>query len=277
MKKLSVFSILLVFLLLAACGTSDTSGKDGGKEGEEQDKKTLKVMTDAAYAPFEFMEGDKIVGFEIDVIQAVAEEAGYELDIKHTGWDPIFVELNKGSYDMAISSISITEERKKEYLFTIPFFLSTNKIMIPEDSDIQTAEDLKGKVVAVQASTTGHFAVEKVLGEKHPDIKAFENNNLAILELDSGGADAVVADNGVIEYYAAQNPNKKLKVVGDSDTFDAEFYGMMFPKGSDDLKADFDQAIEAIIENGTYTEIYQEWFGAEPDLEALKAEQEASK
>jgi glutamine transport system substrate-binding protein len=276
-KKITVFLIMLVFLFLAACGTSDTSGTGGEKEGEDTGKKTLKVMTDAAYAPFEFMEGDKIVGFEIDVLNAVAEEAGYELDIKHTGWDPIFVELNKGSYDMAISSISITEDRKKEYLFTIPFFLSTNKIMIPEDSNIQTADDLKGKKVAVQASTTGHFAVEKVLGEKHPDIKAFENNNLAILELESGGADAVVADNGVIEYYAAQNPDKKLKVVGDKDTFDAEFYGMMFPEGSDDLKADLDKAIEAIIESGKYTEIYKEWFGAEPDLEALKAEQEASK
>ncbi|WP_077620519.1 basic amino acid ABC transporter substrate-binding protein [Bacillus sinesaloumensis] len=270
MKKLAIFSVLFVLLFLAACGTSDTSGSDG-------EKKTLKVMTDAAYPPFEFMEGDKIVGFEIDLIHAVAEEAGYELDINHTGWEPIFIELDKGSYDMAVSSISITEDRKSKYLFTLPIFLSTNKIMIPEDSDIQTAQDLKGKVVAVQASTTGHFAVEKVLGEKHPDIKAFENNNLAILELDSGGADAVVADNGVIEYYAAQNPNKKLKVVGDKDTFEAEFYGMMFPKGSDDLKADFDKAIEAVIESGKYTEIYKEWFGAEPDLEALKAEQEASK
>ncbi|WP_449538760.1 basic amino acid ABC transporter substrate-binding protein [Ferdinandcohnia sp. Marseille-Q9671] len=274
MKKLSIFSMMLVLLFLAACGTSETNGTGEKEEGE--DSKTLKVMTDAAYAPFEFMEGDKIVGFEIDVINAVAKEAGYELDIKHTGWDPIFVELNKGSYDLAISSISITDERKEEYDFTIPFFLSTNKILVPEDSDIQGANDLVGKVVSVQASTTGHFAVEKVLGEKHPDIKPFENNNLAILELESGGADAVVADNGVIEYYAAQNPDKNLKVVGDKDTFDAEFYGMMFPKGSE-VKADFDKAIETIIENGKYTDIYKEWFGEEPDLEALKAEQEASK
>ncbi|MFT4415940.1 basic amino acid ABC transporter substrate-binding protein [Fredinandcohnia humi] len=272
MKKLSIFLMLFVLLFLAACGTSGTSGTGG----EEEELKELKVMTDAAYAPFEYMDGDKIVGFDIDVINAVAKEAGYKLNIKHTGWDPIFVELKSGSYDIAISSISITPDRLKEYDFTLPYFLSTNKILIPEDSDIQSADDLMGKVVAVQAATTGHEAMEKLFGEKHKDIKAFENNNLAIMELEKGGADAVVADNGVIEYYSASNPDKKLKVVGDKDTFDAEFYGMMFPKGSE-YKADFDKALETIIENGTYVDIYKEWFGEEPDLDTLKAEQEASK
>lgn len=270
MKKLTLFSMLFVLLFLAACGTSGTSG-----DGEEEVKE-LKVMTDAAYAPFEYMDGDKIVGFDIDVINAVAEEAGYKLNIVHTGWDPIFVELKSGSYDVAISSISITPERLEEYDFTLPYFLSTNKIMIPEDSDIASADDLSGKVVAVQGGTTAHEVMEKLFGEKHKDIKSFDNNNLAIMELEKGGADAVVADNGVIEYYSASNPDKKLKVVGDKDTFEAEFYGMMFPKGSE-VKADFDAALEKLVEDGTYTDIYKKWFGEDPDLETLKAEQEASK
>lgn len=259
-------AFVLIFVL-AACGSKGTDG----------DGKTLKVATDAAYAPFEYMEGDKIVGFDIDVISAVAEEAGYKLNIVHTGWDPLFIELDKKTSNVGISSISITTDRKKDYDFTIPYFLSINKILVPEDSDIESADDLLDKVVAVQGGTTGHEAVEKLLGKKHENIKSFDDNNLAIMELESGGADAVVADNGVIEWYVKNNPDKKLKVVGDNQTFDPEYYGMMFPKGSAELKADFDKALEKLVENGTYEEIYSKWFVDKPDLETLKAEQESEK
>jgi polar amino acid transport system substrate-binding protein len=95
------------------------------------------------------------------------------------------------------------------------------------------------------------------------------------MEMLAGGADAVVADNGVVEVYAKNNPNEKLKVIEDSDSFEAEYYGILFPKGTD-LQADFNKAIKKIVENGTYEKIYQEWFGQEPNIEMLKAEQEAS-
>ncbi|MCH1626469.1 basic amino acid ABC transporter substrate-binding protein [Ferdinandcohnia quinoae] len=268
MKRILLLAMTFVFIfVLAACGSKDSGG----------DGKTLKVATDAAYAPFEYTEGDKIVGFDIDVINAVAEEAGYELNIVNTGWDPLFLELDNKTSDVGISAISITDDRKVDYDFTLPYFLSINKILVPEDSDIQSADDLLDKVVAVQGGTTGHEAVEKLLGEKHKNIKSFENNNLAIMELESGGAEAVVADNGVIEWYVKNNPDKKLKVVGDKNTFDPEYYGMMFPKGTKDLKVDFDKALEKIIENGTYEEIYSKWFVDKPDLETLKAQQESEK
>lgn len=277
MKKLfSVFLMMVaaMVLVLAGCGSSEVStdeGKNGsGSKGEE--KKTLRVVTDAAYAPFEYMDKDKIVGFDIDFLKAVAKEAGYELDIAHVGWDPIFVEIEGKLADVAISSITINDDRKQSYDFSLPYFLSTNKILVPEGSDIQTAEDLKGKKVAVQNGTTGQEVVEALLGKNHKDIKKFENNNLAILELTSGGADAVVADNGVVESYAKNNPDQKLVVLEDKGAFSAEFYGVMFPKGSA-VKADFDKAIEKIFEDGTYTKIYKQWFGQDPDLETIKAEQ----
>lgn len=269
MKKLSIFIIAAaLMLIISACGTSKVNN---GSDGEE--KKPLRVVTDAAYAPFEYMDKDKIVGFDVDFIKAVAKEAGYPIEINHVGWDPIFVEIDGKIADIGISSITINDERKQTYDFSLPYFLSTNKILVPEGSDIKTAEDLKGKVVAVQNGTTGQEVVEALLGKNHKDVKKFENNNLAILELTSGGADAVVADNGVIESYAKNNPDQKLVVIGDADTFDAEYYGLMFQKGSP-LKADFDKAIKKVFEDGTYTEIYNEWFGQDPDLDTIKAEQE---
>jgi glutamine transport system substrate-binding protein len=271
MKKLMFLVLTALMLVLGACGT-DKASTDDSKSGSDE-KKTLRVVTDAAYAPFEYQDKGKIVGFDIDFINAVAKEAGYEIEIVNTGWDPLFVEIEQENADIGISSITINDDRKQTYDFSLPYFLSTNKILVPTDSEIQSAEDLVGKKVAVQKATTGQEAVEAILGANHKDIKKFEDNNLAILELLNGGADAVVADNGVIESYAKNNPDQNLIVRGDSDTFAAEYYGLLFPKGSE-LKADFDAAIKTVFENGTYTEIYKEWFGMDPDLETIKAEQD---
>ncbi|WP_221563807.1 basic amino acid ABC transporter substrate-binding protein [Alkalihalobacillus sp. TS-13] len=260
-----LFMLIGLLTILAACGGSGESSGDNNKE--------LEVVTDAAYAPFEYMKGDKIVGFDIDFMDAVMEEAGYTPKYKNIGWDPLFVEIQGEKADVAISAITINEDRKQTYDFSTPYFESRNMILIPEDSDIQSAEDLKGKKVAVQNGTTGQAAVEKILGSNHKDIKKFDNNTLAIMELVQGGVDAVVADNSVVLEYAKNNPDKKLKTISDEENFESEFYGLMFPKGSD-LKADFDKAVKEVIENGTYAEIYKEWFGDEPDLEALKQQME---
>ncbi|CAM4040504.1 transporter substrate-binding domain-containing protein [Mesobacillus thioparans] len=269
MKKRFFVIIMMAIaaLVVSACGSSETSETNGSG------KKELRVVTDAAYAPFEYMDGDKIVGFDVDFLKAAAKEAGYELKFENVGWDPIFVEIGSKRADLAVSSISINDERKQTYDFSLPYFLSTNKILVREDSTIKNAADLKGKVVAVQNATTGQEAMDKLLGKNNENIKKFDNNNLAIMEMLSGGADAVVADNGVVEVYAKNNPDEKLKVIEDNGSFEAEYYGILFPKGTD-LKADFDKAIKKIVENGTYEKIYQEWFGQKPNIEMLKAEQD---
>ncbi|MET3696810.1 amino acid ABC transporter substrate-binding protein (PAAT family) [Bacillus oleivorans] len=273
MKKKPFFLLAIILgliFVLAACGTS--TSEETATSGETAGTEPLRVVTNAAYAPFEYMEGDKIVGFDIDLINALAEEAGYEIEIEHVGWDPLFVEIESERADLAIGAITINDDRKQTYDFSHPYFLSTNKILVPEDSTIQSGEDLVGLTVAVQGGTTGDAAVEKLFGTNHQDIKKFEDNNLAIQELLQGGAEAVVADNTVVEEYVKNNPDQKLKVVEDSSSFEQEFYGFMFPKGSE-LKADFDEALNTLFENGTYAEIYEEWFGVEPDLETIKAQQ----
>lgn len=265
LTKLSMLMILMLAVILSGCGTSETTG---GTDGE----KTLKVVTNAAYAPMEYLNGDKVEGFDVDFIEAVAEEAGYKVDVVHTGWDSMFVEIEDNIADLAVAAITITDERKETYDFSVPYYLSTNMILVKEGSDIKSADDLKDKKVAVQNGTTGQESAEAILGVNSPNIKKFEDNNLAIQELLSGGADAVVADNTVVETYVKNNPDQKLVVVGDEKNFDSEFYGLLFPKGSE-LTAEFDKAVNAVLDSGKYTEIYKEWFGVEPDLDALKAAQ----
>lgn len=271
MKKFSLLIIVMIFsLILAACGQSGTNAEADGKNSE---KKKLKVATEANYAPFVYLDQGEITGFDVDFINAVAAEAGYEIELVHVGWDPLFVEVKDKLSDIGICAITINDEREQTYDFSVPYYLSTNEILVPEGSDIKSAADLKGKVVAVLGGTTGQEAVESILGKNHKDIKKFDNNNLAILEMLSGGADAVVADNAVVQEYANNNPDKKLSIIKDEEGFEKEFYGLMFPKGSE-LKSDFDVAVTEVLENGTYKKIYEEWFGAEPDVETILAEQE---
>ncbi|WP_042460406.1 basic amino acid ABC transporter substrate-binding protein [Neobacillus dielmonensis] len=262
-SKLMVVISVVFLLLLSACGTSKTGG-DG-------DKKTLRIVTDAAYAPFEYQDKGEVVGFDVDFVKAVAKEAGYEAKVEHVGWDPVFVEIEGKTADAAVSAITITDKRKKSYDFSVPYFLSTNKIMVPKDSPIKSAADLKDKVVAVQNGTTGMTATEKLLGAENKNLKKFKDNNLAIMELKGGGADAVVADNTVIEEYVKNNPKENFVVIEDP-VFEKEFYGVLFPKDSK-LKAEFDKAIKKLMENGEYAKIYNKWFKVDPDLTEINAQQ----
>lgn len=272
MKKRFLMASLLasVMLVIAACGTSEEETSGSGEENGGN--KTYRVVTDANYAPFEYQEGGKIVGFDVDVVKAVAKEAGFKVKIENVGWDSLFVEIKNKTADFGMSSISINNERKATYDFSVPYFLSTNKILVPEGSGIKSADDLKGKKVAVQTGTTGHLAVEKIVGKNNKDVRKFETTVLAIMEMKKNGAAAVVADNGVVEEYAKNNPKDQFVVVADKNAFENEYYGLMFPKDSK-LKDKVNDALKTIIENGIYTEIYKEWFGIEPDVETLKEQQ----
>jgi glutamine transport system substrate-binding protein len=268
MKMLFVIFSVCILALISACGTNDNG--QGGTNGEGE-KEKLRVVTDAAYAPMEYMEGDKIVGFDADIIEAVMKEAGYDYELVNVGWEPLFVEIEGKLADLAVSSVTINDERKQTYDFSVPYFESVNMILVPEDSDIQSGADLKGKKIAVQNGTTGQEVAEGILGEDSSDIKKFDNNVLAIMELTNGGVDAVIADIAIVEEYVKNNPDQNLKSVEDP-SFPSEFYGILLPKGSE-LKAEIDTAVKAIIDNGTYAEIYKEWFGKEPDLDVLKEQQ----
>ncbi|MEK5393240.1 transporter substrate-binding domain-containing protein [Margalitia sp. FSL K6-0131] len=206
---LSSLAISLL-LLVSACGTSEkttTGSSDKPASGETQHKK-LRIVTDATYAPMESLDGDKIVGFDADILDAVMKAAGYDYELVNVGWDPVFVEVQGKTADAGISSITINKKRQMTYDFSLPYFESINKILVPKDSSIQRGADLKGKTVAVQNGTTGQEIAEKVLGKDSQHIKKFESNVLAIMELLKGGANAVVADNAVVEEYAKNNPEK---------------------------------------------------------------------
>lgn len=262
MKKLTMLVLVFALVLsigLVGCGSKDT--KAPAVAPGEPEVKVYKVGTDAAYAPFEWTEpnGD-IVGFDVDIINAVAEAAGFKVDIAHKGWEGLFETVNNGEVDMAVSAITITEDRQEKYDFANPYFEATQLILVPEGSDIKSLADLEGKNIGVQQGTTGDIAVRSALGQNYEGVKPFENTPFAIQALSIGQVDAVVADNVVVMEYLKNNPNAKFVYVAD-EAFEAEFYGFLVKKGNTELLELLNQGLATIKANGTYDAIYAKYFG----------------
>lgn len=252
------FLLICLSLVLFGCGTggSENAGKkEEGTASEDGGKKKLIVGTDATYAPMESMDSSgNIVGIDIDIVKAIAEEVGVEVEFKNIGWEPLFPAVKNGEVDFAVSSITITDDRKKEFDFTEPYYIAKQVILVPEDSDISKFKDLKDKKVSVQINTTGHEVVKELLGNTNPNIIAAETMPLAIEEMLNGNADTSVGDNSVVNEYLKNNPDKKLKVIED-DSFEKEYYGLMVKKGNQEVIDLLNEGIEKIKENGKLKEI----------------------
>lgn len=268
MKKIFVIFVAILMLIMSACGKSE----EAGNSADTVPSKTLKVLTSAVTNPLEYKENGQIVGFDIDLINALAKEAGYTVQIEDVGWDAMFLKIQNKNADLAISGITITDDRKQTYDFSFPLLVARNSILVPEDSDINSAEDLKDKMVAVQPGSTGYAAIEKLLGKDSSNLLNITGNTI-YMEVFQGSADAAIGDNMNQHSFLKFNPNLKGKIVVDDKVFAPEYLGIMYPKGSP-LKADFDKAINTLLDNGTYASIYKKWFKSEPDIiEKLKAQQ----
>lgn len=222
------------------------------------------VGTDAAYAPFESQnEKGEIVGFDIDVVKAIAKEAGIEVKFINTPWEGIFNALVQGDRDLVVSSVTINDERKQTMDFSQPYFDAQQLIAVKADSKVTRFDQLKKLKVGVQTGTTGDETVTKLLGKNSTNIKRFESTPMALQELQAGGVDAVVADNGVVVHHVANNPASAFKTVSDT-AFAPEQYGIAVKKGNAELLGKLNQGLAAIKANGTYDKIYTQYFGAPP-------------
>lgn len=265
LKKALVLSAVSAALLLTACSKGSSEPKAASGSGAAvAEGKTYIVAIDATYAPFEFIQNDNIVGFTRDLLDAVAQKENLKLEYKNTPWEALFASVEKGDTDIAASSITITAERAQTKDFSDSYFEATQLIVTPADKagTIKSMADLKGHRVSVMNGSTGAVAVEKILGAQSNQIKRFENMPLALKELLSGGADASVGDNGVIQYFITNNPSVKFNTVLDP-SFEKEPYGFAVRKGrQDDLLKKLNAGIAAVKSDGTYQKVYDKWFAA---------------
>ena len=232
---------------------------------------TVVVGTNAEYPPFEFVDEEgNIVGFDVDLMNAIAEVAGFEVEWVNTRWDGIFVALQSGEFDAVISAATITEEREEIVDFSDPYFNAGQVVAVRiEDADTITGpDDLPGLRVGVQQGTTGDIAVSEMEGV---EVVRFDEITLAMQALANGDVDAVVNDGPTTADIIANNPELELTIVG--DPFTDELYGIAVNPERPDLLDAINAALAEVIANGTYAEIYQNWFGTEPPAQFMPAEE----
>jgi polar amino acid transport system substrate-binding protein len=282
-RFLQASALLITGLLLSACGKkaetpapAASAPVAAASAPAPAPAKVYVVGTDAAYAPFESENPQKeIVGFDIDVVKAVAQKAGIEVKFVNTPWEGIFNTLAQGDRDLLVSAITITDERKQTMDFSDPYFNAQQLIAVKGNSKVTKFDELKKLKVGVQTGTTGDEVVTKLQGKTSTNIKRFESTPLALKELEAGGVDAVVADNGVIINYVANNSGSKFKTVADK-AFQNEQYGIAVKKGNADLLGKINKGLADIKADGTYDKIYAQYFGAAPGA-ATPAASAASK
>jgi len=261
---LKTSTVLLAGLVLAACGKQEPAAPAAGAPATAPAARVYVVGTDAAYAPFESQnEKGEIVGFDIDVVKAAAQKAGIEVKFLNTPWEGIFNSVAQGDRDLLISAITITPERRQTLDFSEPYFDAKQLIAVKNDSKIAKFTDLAKLKVGVQNGTTGDEVITKLQGKDSPNVKRFESTPLALKEMESGGVDAVVADNGVVVHYVANNPDSKFKIISDS-SFSSEQYGIAVKKGNTELLEKINTGLAGIKADGTYNQIYTKYFGAPP-------------
>lgn len=263
-RFLIVFGLLVLGAgVLAACGDDSGSASDSaGTIGAAAALPTsIRVASDIPYAPFEFFESAgsrKVVGFDVDIVNAIAEKVGITaVEFVDQGFDSIFISIPQKRFDMAASSITITPEREKDAIFSEPYFAADQSIMVKKGSGIATEADLAGKTLGAQRGTTGAEYAAKIEGAT---VKRYEEVDDAFIALETGRVDAVINDFAISAYATTQRT--ELEVVSEITT--NESYGLMFPKESTDLRDAFNAGLAEIKADGTYAAIYRKWFNTDP-------------
>ncbi len=255
MKKIiSILLAALLLLSLAACGTSQN---DDEKTSE---KKTFIMGIDPEYPPFSALGDDgKYTGFDVEVCQAVCDYLGWEMTIFGVNWDEKLVQLDSKECDCVWSGMTILDSMKEAgYVISAPYYDNTQVLVVKEDSGISSSKDLAGKVVAVQLGTSG----EALLNDDLSDLTATFGNLVTcdsflkcFTELGGNAVDAVFVDYPVATSYVADHEG--LKII--DEQLGAEQYGIAFRSGDADLCASVEQAIAALVQNGTYRQIAEKY------------------
>lgn len=259
-------------LALAACGNSDDSsdgGDDPPAEGEAAIEApptvadgTLTICSDTPYEPFEF-EGDGnesgFTGFDIDLLDAVAARMGLDIAVIDVEFDGILGNLAADNCDVVASAVTINDERAQEVDFTEPYFDSEQSLLVKGDSDIADLESLAGEQIGVQSDTTGQAYAEENAPEG-AEVRAFDGADSLFAALESGAIVAILQDFPVNAYRATQDDSVEVVETYTTD----EQYGFAVKKDNFEVVEALDAGLAAVREDGTYDELYEEYFGTEP-------------
>jgi len=249
MKK-TLTLLLVVGLVLLGCSSQKSAN-------------TLVVGTAADFAPLEFIdENGNFAGFDIDLMNAIAEKIGYEVKWENADFAGLVASLQTGKYDAVISGMTITASRQEEVDFSRPYFRSDQAVVVQEsNTSILSRQDLADKRIGVQLGTTGELLARQLVSDKG-SVYTYDSPDQAFLDLNTGRLDAVVNDLPVSGYFLVRNQNLPLKIAFTIET--EEYYGVAMKKGNTELAEKINNALVELKQEGKYAQIYQKWFETEP-------------
>ncbi len=255
MKKITWALVPLIALLaLALPGCNDNGGTTTTTTTAAIIK--IRVATDATWAPFEFVNETtkKIEGFDIDLMNAIAAKAGLEIEYVNIGFDPLLAGMAQGTYDAAISSITITAARAAQMNFSNPYFTAGQTITVKSSNTAITgAATLVGKKIGAQLGTTGEIEAKAIANST---VRSYDEIGLAFQDLLNGQIDAVICDTPVANNYVKKNP-AILKTVG--APLSTEDYGIAVAKGKTDILARINDGLAKIKADGTIDQLVTKW------------------
>lgn len=257
----ATLSVAALTAALAACGGGSGTAPSAAPGGVELvNPGALTVCTSLPYEPFQFQQGDEIVGFDVDMIDLVAERLGVTQEIVDTPFDSIQtgISFDTGACDIGAAAMTITDVRDENIDFSDPYFEATQALMVPPGSDVAGPEQLPGRRLGVQNATTG----AQYATENFPDVEqvVFDDLGLLLTAVQTGEVDAAINDNAPLLDFANKNPG--FTVTAEFDT--GEQYGFGVRTGNTALQEAINASIADARADGTYDRLFAQWFPAAP-------------
>ncbi len=271
LKSRRMLSLLMALMLVFALGALAGCGQEKPVEKPDAEEPAVSTLTpgviiigsDTAYPPFEAVVNGVTEGFDVDMMNAIAEKLGMTAEFKTYKFDALITGLQAGTeFDMVASAMTITEKRKEAIDFSDPYINSNQSLAVPIDSAVKTVDDLKkGVKVGVQSGTTGEIWAQENLAPRGVVITPYDDILAAFGALGAGDVAAVIND-APISQDIVKDPARKAQVVAEIPT--GEQYGFAFNKANTELRDAVNIALAEVKADGTYVEIYKKWFGADP-------------
>ena len=282
MKKFAMLlaALLLMMTVFAACGeskdaasgaskpggtasSSEAAGEESAQPADTGDgDNTLVMATNAFFEPYEYYEGDDIVGIDAEVGKAIADKLGMDFEISDVDFDAIIPNVQSGKASMGMAGMTVTEDRQKNVNFTRSYATAVQVVIVPEGSDIAAIDDMAGKKIGVQQGTTGDIycsapVEEDGFGEEN--VTRYNKGTDAVMALLSGKVDCVVIDNEPAKAFVAANEGLKIL----DTAYAEEEYAICIAKDNEELLEKVDTALGELIDDGTVQKIVDKYITAE--------------
>lgn len=255
MKKILSLALVLltVVLVFSGCGAKPATTSPDPKEDDagkgKQEKPVLTMATTADFRPFEYIEGNKFVGADIDLAYAICEKLGYELEITNVSdFEAMLSHVAEGKYDIAVSEITSNEERQKNLDFTVPYYRGSLVAIVAAESEIYTVADLREKIISCQRGTTG----EKYIIDHGYAPQSYKTGEEAFSALISEKVDAVVIDDAVARTLS-EKQSETVRIL--DEPLAEEEYAIALKSGNNELTEKINGAIKELKEDGTLAKI----------------------